>query len=401
MRTRAWGVIGAAYGDEGKGRTVDALVARIEGDVVVVRTNGGAQAGHTVVAPDGRRHVFHHVGSGTFAGASTHLSRFFVSHPMSLMQEVEALEAMGATVRMSADPRGYVTTPWDMMVNQALEVSRGGGRHGSCGYGLGETVGRCEQTPYVLTVADLHGPDLGRRLEAIRDEWLPARIEALDIDDLGREFLRLADSEAILLRFVEDCEMFARTVATRGDADLGSGQSVVFEAAQGLLLDQVRGSFPFVTRSNTGVANMVAVAREAGIESLSVSYAIRCYLTRHGRGPMVDERPIDAWFDVVDETNAPNDWQESIRYGLLDLDALKETILADLSDARGIDLDWGISLSCLDQARGDVPLLRRGCPQSVPSAAMPDLIGRATGAGWVEVSNGPGRRHERPVRAAA
>lgn len=401
MRTRAWGVIGAAYGDEGKGRTVDALVAGIQGDVVVVRTNGGAQAGHTVVTPDGRRHVFHHVGSGTFAGAATHLSRFFVSHPMSLMQEIETLEHLGATVRISADPRGYVTTPWDMMVNQALEVSRGGGRHGSCGYGLGETVGRCEETSFTLTVGDLQDDDLERRLRAIRDTWLPARLDALDIDEPGREFLRLADSEAVFTRFVDDCRMFARTVTITSDLDLGSGPAVVFEAAQGLLLDQVRGSFPFVTRSNTGIANMVAVAREAGIEGLAVSYAIRCYVTRHGRGPMTDERPIDAWFDVVDETNAPNDWQESIRYGLLDPGHLRDAIIADLADAKDMPVEWGISLSCLDQVCDQVPLLREGRIWSVPPSAMEATMGLATGARWVMVSDGPGRRPSQVMRRVA
>ena len=72
-------VIGAGWGDEGKGATVDRLVRGP--DDVVVRFNGGAQAGHTVFAPDGRRHVFHHVGSGAFHGAATYLSRHVVSKP--------------------------------------------------------------------------------------------------------------------------------------------------------------------------------------------------------------------------------------------------------------------------------------------------------------------------------
>jgi len=401
MHTLAWGVIGAAYGDEGKGRTVDDIVAGLGSDAVVVRTNGGAQAGHTVVTPDGRRHVFHHVGSGTFAGAATHLSRFFVSHPMSLMQEVDALADLGATPAVSADPRGYVTTPWDMMVNQALEVSRGGGRHGSCGYGLGETVGRCEDAGFPLTVADLSDPGLRDRLVRIRDGWLPARLDALEIGEAGRDFLRMADSEAVLDRFLDDCAMFAEFVSVRSDASLGDGPMVVFEAAQGLLLDQVRGAFPFVTRSNTGVANMVSVAREAGIASLRVAYATRCYVTRHGRGPMIDERPLDAWFDIVDPTNAPNDWQETIRHGLLDLGALREAIVADLADADGMDIEWGLSLSCLDQTVGDVPMVRDGAVWSLPAAAVPAAMALATGARWVRTSCGPSRTGALPCRMAA
>ncbi|MEO7691538.1 MAG: adenylosuccinate synthetase, partial [Sphingomonas sp.] len=146
MATQAYGVIGACYGDEGKGRTVDAIAHRLGAGTVVVRSNGGAQAGHTVVAPSGARHVFHQLGSGAFAGAATHFSRFMVSHPMMLGEEVRAVAALGGAIAITADPRGYVTTPWDMMVNQAIEMARGGARHGSCGLGFGETVLRCEES---------------------------------------------------------------------------------------------------------------------------------------------------------------------------------------------------------------------------------------------------------------
>jgi adenylosuccinate synthase len=139
VATQAYGVIGACYGDEGKGRTVDAIAHRLGAGTVVVRSNGGAQAGHTVVAPSGARHVFHQIGSGAFAGAATHFSRFMVSHPMMLAEEVRAVAALGGETVITADPRGFVTTPWDMMVNQAVEMARGGGRHGSCGLGFGET----------------------------------------------------------------------------------------------------------------------------------------------------------------------------------------------------------------------------------------------------------------------
>src|SRR4051812_30640034 len=88
MRVSA--VIGANYGDEGKGLVTDYLAEEGEG-AVVVRFNGGAQAGHTVVTPEGKRHVFHHFGSGTFRKARTHLSRFFISNPALFRPEFEAL----------------------------------------------------------------------------------------------------------------------------------------------------------------------------------------------------------------------------------------------------------------------------------------------------------------------
>ncbi|HQA27479.1 MAG TPA: adenylosuccinate synthetase, partial [Candidatus Competibacteraceae bacterium] len=91
----AQAVIGAHFGDEGKGRVIDHYAAAAGTDGLVVRFNGGAQAGHTVVAPDGRRHVFSHVGSGAFAGAAAFLSRFFVAHPILFLKEWDALLAQG------------------------------------------------------------------------------------------------------------------------------------------------------------------------------------------------------------------------------------------------------------------------------------------------------------------
>ena len=130
--TTARVVIGAQFGDEGKGQAVAGEAAAAGGDGIVVRYNGGAQAGHTVVTPDGRRHVFSHVGSGAFSGAATFLSRWFVSHPMLFLKEQAALAALGVNPVVLIDPASPVTTPYDMLINQIVEQARGDGRHGSC-----------------------------------------------------------------------------------------------------------------------------------------------------------------------------------------------------------------------------------------------------------------------------
>lgn len=129
-------VIGANYGDEGKGLVTDFLS---NSETLVVRFNGGAQAGHTVVTPEGQRHVFHHIGSGALRGAATLLSRFFIVNPFIFLKEVKEL---GFEPTVSIDPRASVTTPYDMLLNQAVERKRGEERHGSCGLGINETVTR-------------------------------------------------------------------------------------------------------------------------------------------------------------------------------------------------------------------------------------------------------------------
>lgn len=399
MKT-AFGVIGANYGDEGKGRNVDLLCAELGGShVTVVRSNGGAQAGHTVVAPDGRRHVFHHVGSGSFTGAGTHLSRFFVHHPMTFMDEMEDLGQMGVSPSISADGRGFVTTPWDMMVNQIVETARGGTRHGSCGYGFGETVGRNELTPHILTLSDLRRRDLVDILIGIRDEWLPARLQQLGVVPDEDSFRAIA-SDAVLGRFVEDCRDLYSTMSILNDRDIGGNGQVVFEAAQGLLLDQRGRDFPHVTRSNTGIENMALLAGEAGFGRLEATYASRCYLTRHGAGPMPDERDLHGIFNIVDPTNVPNPWQSSIRHGLLDIAEMGRNIRADMGKAPDLEVVSRVAISCLDQVIGDAVVhMVDGFETRTAVEDFTDVISLSVGAdqaiGFVEA----GRRPETALAA--
>jgi len=396
MTSRAQAVIGAGYGDEGKGRMVDVIAHGLGAGTVVVRSNGGAQAGHSVVTPDGYAHVFHHLGSGALGGATTHLSRFMVSQPMMLVEELRAVAALGGTVAITADPRGFVTTPWDMMANQAVEVARGAGRHGSCGLGFGETVGRCEETGFALTVADLARCDLRERLIAIRDAWLPARLAALGVAEggAGGEFLVAARSDRLLERYLADCGDYLEFVAMRPDGDLGAAAHVLFEGAQGLMLDQQHRDFPFVTRSNTGIVNMVAIAAEAGIDRIDAHYMTRCYVTRHGRGPMVDERDIGGFFAVVDPTNGPNSWQETIRTGLLDVAVLAATIRSDLALApgSGVEVVHHLGISCMDQAiGGEATFIDGGRVSQLEVGSFAEFLRDRVGAATIAASFGPTR----------
>ncbi len=96
-------VIGANFGDEGKGLVTDYFSA--QENSIVVRFNGGAQAGHTVVRPDGVSHVHGHFGSGTLNGSPTYLSRHFVSHPHWFYEELELLKKIGIEPKVYADGR--------------------------------------------------------------------------------------------------------------------------------------------------------------------------------------------------------------------------------------------------------------------------------------------------------
>jgi adenylosuccinate synthase len=290
--TSATVIIGANLGDEGKGLLIDFHAAATPG-ALVVRFNGGAQAGHTVVAPDGRRHVFSHFGSGSFAGAATYLSRFFVAHPPLFLRERAQLACHGLAPEVHIDPRSVLTTPYDMLINQAIEATRGGARHGSCGIGFGETIQRCLRPRFATYAGDLLARGWADRLSATLDDvrvnYVPARLKALGIATLDTGRAALLASDTLIERFIADCAAFRDVVAIADLAAVARGRAVIFEGAQGLLLDQDRGWFPHVTRSNTGLKNVIALARDAGIEALDVVYATRAYMTRHGAGPLPHE----------------------------------------------------------------------------------------------------------------
>ena len=396
MPQTALAVIGAGYGDEGKGLAVDALASRLIDDglaVTVVRSNGGAQAGHTVITPGGKRHVHHHVGAGQFVGASTHLSQFFVAHPMMLIAEIQELTGISGRPDISIDPRAAVTTPWDMLLNQIVETARDAGRHGSCGLGFGETLERMERGPR-LTVADLASEDLAERLEQISLEWFPKRLAELGVQArLPGHLDAVVNRKAILARFLEDCADFRAAVRIRDDADLAQDDAVIFEGAQGLALDMDLGAFPHVTRSHTGLPNMAAICAEAGIEQLEVHYMTRAYATRHGAGPLAGEELDPGVVSLDDPTNQPNAWQGRLRLAPLDPGLLGGLIDADLQRGRalGLDVDPCLAVTCLDQVSDPAQLIGDGVAESVSADELAERISAAVGLPLAFVSRGPCR----------
>jgi len=389
-------VIGAQFGDEGKGRLTDHYAAEMGNDAVVIRFNGGAQAGHTVVTPDGSRHVFSHVGSGALVGAATFLSRFFVSNPILFLKEMESLAAKGVAPTIYVDPQSPVTTPYDMMINQIVERERGGSRHGSCGVGFGETIERNLTPAYALTVADLADRSaLAAKLDLARRDYAPARLARLGFADAFARNADLFRSDAILEHFIEDARRFIDAITVADARTATRGRSLLFEGAQGLLLDQDRGFFPHVTRSNTGLRNVLALAGELGLDRLDITYATRAYLTRHGAGPMPHELSEKPYPGVVDATNVPNAYQGTLRFGWLDLDVLRRAIAKDLADANqlpGLAVDARLAITCLDQIGDEkVTYYSGGIRRQAKVEAFVAAVSRAVGASDVLLGFGAER----------
>lgn len=294
-------VIGANFGDEGKGVVTDYLCS--QGAGMVVRFNGGAQAGHTVVTPEGERHVFRHIGSGTFCGVPTYLSSFFVCNPILFMYERDQLIKLGFHPEVYVHPDCLITTFADMVINQIKETIRGVKRHGSCGIGFHETINRSTVKELKITMSDLWNG--GKRLESqmaeICGKYAKFRTGASIDDTFAIE------------QFIACCHHFADCVNPLG---IGQCKDIVFEGAQGLLLDQGNKEFfPHVTHSNTGMKNVEVLCGQAGIKEKEIYYVSRTYLTRHGAGPLPGE---DASMSFDDQTNHPTQFQGQLRFAPLD-----------------------------------------------------------------------------------
>ncbi len=336
------------YGDSGKGGVVDWLcgdsgqgggvaagrgLGQAGAVCAVVRFNGGAQAAHNVVTDDGRHHTFAQFGSGSFTpGVRTHLSRFMLVDPLALAAEAAHLASVGvhdALDRLTVDRDALLTTPYHRAANRARELARGRDRHGSCGMGIGETMRYALDHPDdAPRVADCTAsPALARKLAGLRerltDELGP--LDAPGVADVCDAYLAFAGRVALV-----DGGYLHRLLR------MGP---VVFEGAQGVLLDEWRGFHPYTTWSTTTFANAETLLAEAGETALRLG-VIRCYLTRHGPGPFVTE---DATLELPEPHNGHGTWQGAFRVGHQDAVALRYAVEV----AGGVD---AVALTHLDTA---------------------------------------------------
>lgn len=308
------------FGDAGKGTLTDWLVRRT-GASLVVRYNGGAQAGHTVVCDDGRSHTFAQFGAGSFVpGVRTHLSRFMIVHPGGLWREADALARLGVEdglERLTVSGQALLISPFLQAAGRLREVLRGANRHGSCGIGVGETVrDSLEHPPDSLRAGDLllDVECLQRKLQRQQarkwEEFAPHRQQLL-ADPQGAREWAILESHSAAQEWIEMAAGLAGRVAE--DCWPG-GASLVLEGAQGVLLDEWRGFHPHTTWSTCTFDNALELLKGWDGEVLRLG-VLRSYATRHGAGPFPTEDPE---LHVEEAHNGNGPWQGPFRLGWLD-----------------------------------------------------------------------------------
>jgi len=388
MDKMIFAVAGLGFGDEGKGKTVDYLVRRFS-IRNVVRYNGGAQAAHNVVSPEGVYHCFSQFGSGTLVpGVRTLLSRYMLVNPLSVMTENEVLQSKGITdalERLLIDRLCPVITPMSVIVNRMEEIFRGNSRHGSCGQGVGQTMKDVEilgsQTLLMGDLADAkilrqkldflwrikldlaqqlaeQRPQLGRLQDYLQ------QLHNFDLAGLLRQYLDFSSA----VRLAEEAQLL----------ELIAKEGAIFEGAQGVLLDPGHGFWPYVTQTRTTYVNADDLILRSGFSGQVIKLGVlRGYATRHGAGPFVSES--DDLRDLIPAChNGLNEWQGQFRLGWFDLLSARYALQA-AGPIQGLAITNLDRLAAIKEMKVCTEYQRRGADVRILGSHF-ELVPGSTGA---------------------
>ena len=314
-------VIGAQWGDEGKGKIVDLLTEKAG---AVVRYQGGHNAGHTLVI-DGKKTVLHLIPAGILhAGVKSYIGNGVVLCLRALFTEIAALEAAGVPVmeRLHISPACALILPSHSALDQAREAARGANKIGTTGRGIGPAY-EDKIARRGLRLADLMHPETFReRLRELMD-FHNFQLEhyyhaaPVSYDDVAAEWLAYA---ARVRPLITDVTLAAYRHREAGD-------HIIFEGAQGAMLDIDHGTYPFVTSSSTAAGG---AATGSGVGPRHLDYILgiaKAYSTRVGGGPFPTEL-LDATgkhlAEVGHEYGATTG--RARRCGWIDLPALRRAI---------------------------------------------------------------------------
>ena len=275
-------VLGSQWGDEGKGKIVDLLTEKAS---AVARFQGGHNAGHTLVV-DGKTTVLHLIPSGILReGVTCFIGNGVVLAPDALLKEMKGLEDNGVPVRerLRISPNCPLIMPYHVALDQAREAKRGSGKIGTTGRGIGPAY-EDKVARRAIKLADLFRDDLEEKLHNLIEYHnfqltQYYKVEAIDFD----ETLKLCKE------WKEEIRGMVTDVTEELDQLRRAGKNLMFEGAQGTLLDIDHGTYPFVTSSSVTAGG---VSTGTGIGPLYLDYVLgitKAYTTRVGSGPFPTE----------------------------------------------------------------------------------------------------------------
>jgi adenylosuccinate synthase len=274
-------IVGAQWGDEGKGKIVDLLAQEAD---VVCRYQGGPNAGHTIIA-DGETWKIRQIPSGVLSGKVSVIGAGCVVDPQVFLDEIDHLESRGVStepVRLSGN--AHLIMPWHVAIDQASERRLGKLQIGTTRRGIGPAYADKASRIGIRVQDVLDAKILREKIEvalAEKNVWLERvyEVEPFELEEVAG---RYAEHAARLAPYIADTSLLV-------DEALRDGRHVIFEGAQGTLLDLDHGTYPFVTSSNP-VASGAATGTGIGPNRLDEIVGVaKAYVTRVGEGPFPSE----------------------------------------------------------------------------------------------------------------
>ena len=277
-------VIGAQWGDEGKGRIVDLISEKVD---IIVRYQGGNNAGHTIVIGD-EKVILHHLPSGILRQDKLSvIGNGVVVDPKVLLQEINELNSAGYSAdekNLKISDRAHVIMPYHREIDLARESMNGKARIGTTGRGIGP-VYEDKAARRGIKFADLIDPDsLSARLKEVFEERNAYLTKVLGGNPLN--------FEEILEEYAEygrELKRFSCDVSTLLNESISKGQNILFEGAQGALLDIDFGTYPYVTSSSAGSGGASTGSGVGPTKIDTVLGIAKAYTTRVGEGPFPTE----------------------------------------------------------------------------------------------------------------
>ena len=268
----------------------------------------------------------------------TYLSEDFILNPIIFREEYEELLEKGVELdnKVFVSEKCLVTTPYEMFLNDLKERKRNKSKHGSCGLGIFETIQRNKEVNFAI--GDLYISATTHKIKSEINKYFNKCVEEENLFKYKKDYMNDPMLTDIINTYFEDLKFMYSKIQIINSEDekdfLERYDSLVFEGAQGLLLDQNnKEGFPHLTPSNTGADNPIKILSNLDLSNLDwieVCYITRTYLTRHGAGHLENECSKDEVNSIMyDKTNVPNEYQDTLRYGYLDINKLIKRVNND------------------------------------------------------------------------
>lgn len=275
-------VVGAQWGDEGKGKVVDYLASRAD---IVIRYNGGANAGHTIVH-NGKKFAFHHIPSGIlYPKTANIIGNGVVIDPKKLLEELQKLKDSGIKPNLFISPRAHVVLPYHFVLDGAEEAKKGGLAAGTTKRGIGPCYAD-KAARFGIRVSEFLDPQMFR--EKLSTLHL---IESRMIEGVyGLHFARtMEDVYQEYSKYAHELRPYVAETNEMTHAAIAKGKKILLEGAQATMLDIDHGLYPFGTSSNTTAGGACTGSGIGPTFIDEVIGVVKVYTSRVGAGPVPTE----------------------------------------------------------------------------------------------------------------